>query len=131
MSVSCVNVTTSEGTVVCLQPSISIAAAITVMAAIGFLSLLLMTKSLTKSKELVKARLFLRYDRINRMVMVGCMLLMIGVVVHISYVLLTPSTWSIFVPVSNGFIPWGILLLAFYGAMTYIGITVSRMLRGI
>jgi hypothetical protein len=90
--------------------------------------LILMLSQFRKSKELIKARLFLRYDTTQRM-MVGVGIIAMLIIASHSLFLLTGgdpafTSWE-------NFFPSGVYVLIINFGIIYVGLTIYFMLRGI
>ena len=96
---------------------------------ITLLSLVLMLSSLRKSKELIKARLFLHYDRLNKLFIYGSLAIVLSIIFHLAFVMLDPEAGKLFNLETGAFIPYGIYLLAVYIGASYLCMTVYKVLR--
>lgn len=96
----------------------SIFAAINLFAVI---SLILLLKATRKSKQLIKARLFLQYDKIERMALAGVVIFIVVLITHLFYTLLGGFG-------DNAFTSFGALLRQkIYTFAIYIGITIAAL----
>jgi hypothetical protein len=99
-----------------------------ILGILVLLSVLLMFSNLRKSKELIKAKLFLHYDKLNRLFVIAGGVIFIFVAFHLYYLLfLSPPGWFSLEP--GGFVPYGIYTIAVYGGVTYFCITIWWILK--
>jgi hypothetical protein len=84
-------------------------------------SLILLLKATRKSKQLIKARLFLQYDKIERMALAGVILFIIVLITHLFYTLLGGFG-------DDAFASFGSLLRQkIYTFAIYIGIAIAAL----
>ena len=88
---------------------------------------ILMLRQFRKNKQLIKARLFLLYDKLNRMTIAVVILIVIGIIFHMVYMVILGNDPNF--QTSERYLSLGYVSTATVSVMIFIFLTVYFMLR--